>query len=198
MSKRPLSAEAAAIVRMQRAALSRRRLLQVAGITGVAATAAACGAGAGGGGDASGTTAPSPSTAQDMSDTEKTVNWANWPLYIDVNDETGAYPTLEAFKAASGITVNYTEDVNDNNEFYAKVRAQLESGQSIDRDIVVLTDWMAALWIQNGFAAPLDKANIPNAANLSPNYLGVSFDPERNYTLPWFSGFGAFGWNKAL
>ena len=198
MSKRPLSAEAAAVVRLQRAALSRRRLLQVAGISGVAATAAACGAGAGGGGEASGSTAPSPTQAQDLSDTEKTVNWANWPLYIDVNDETGAYPTLEAFKAATGITVNYTEDVNDNNEFYAKVRSQLESGQSIDRDIVVLTDWMAALWIQSGFAAPLDKANIPNSANLAPNYLGVSFDPERQYTLPWFSGFGAFGWNKAL
>ena len=198
MSNRPMSAEAAAIVRMQRAALSRRRLLQVAGISGVAATAAACGAGAGGGGEASGSTAPSPTQAQDMSDSEKIVNWANWPLYIDVNDETGAYPTLEAFKAATGITVNYTEDVNDNNEFFAKVRAQLESGQSIDRDIVVLTDWMAALWIQSGFAAPLDKANIPNSANLAPNYLGVSFDPERKYTLPWFSGFGAFGWNKAL
>ena len=198
MSNRPMSAEAAAIVRMQRAALSRRRLLQVAGISGVAATAAACGAGAGGGGEASSSTAPSPTQAQDMSDTEKIVNWANWPLYIDVNDETGAYPTLEAFKAATGITVNYTEDVNDNNEFFAKVRAQLESGQSIDRDIVVLTDWMAALWIQSGFAAPLDKANIPNSANLEPNYLGVSFDPERKYTLPWFSGFGAFGWNKAL
>jgi spermidine/putrescine transport system substrate-binding protein len=78
------------------------------------------------------------------------------------------------------------------------VRAQLESGQSIDRDIVVLTDWMAALWIQSGFAAPLDKALIPNSANLDPAYLGVSFDPERKYTLPWFSGFGAFGWNKAL
>ena len=199
MSKRPLSPEAAAIVRMQRSALSRRRLLQVAGIAGVAATAAACGAGAGGGGEASGSSAaPSPTMAQDLSDTEKTVNWANWPLYIDVNDETGAYPTLEAFKAATGITVNYTEDVNDNNEFFAKVRAQLESGQPIDRDIVVLTDWMAALWIQNGFAAPLDKANIPNSANLAPSYLGVSFDPDRNYTLPWFSGFGAFGWNKAL
>ena len=198
MSNRPMSAEAAAIVRMQRAALSRRRLLQVAGISGVAATAAACGAGAGGGGEASSSTAPSPTQAQDMSDTEKIVNWANWPLYIDVNDETGAYPTLEAFKEATGITVNYTEDVNDNNEFFAKVRAQLESGQSIDRDIVVLTDWMAALWIQSGFAAPLDKANIPNSANLEPNYLGVSFDPERKYTLPWFSGFGAFGWNKAL
>ena len=198
MSKRPLSSEAAEIVRLQRASLSRRRLLQVAGITGIAATAAACGAGAGGGGEASGSSgAPSPSLAQDLSDTEKTVNWANWPLYIDVNDQTGEYPTLEAFKAATGITVNYTEDVNDNNEFYAKVRAQLESGQSIDRDIVVLTDWMAALWINNGFVAPLDKANIPNFANLQPKYLDVSFDPGRSYSLPWFSGFGAFGWNKA-
>jgi len=115
----------------------------------------------------------------------------------DVDDETGAYPTLEAFMQATGITVNYTEDVNDNNEFYAKVRAQLESGQSIDRDIVVLTDWMAALWINSGYAAKLDKAMIPNAANLDPAYLGVGFDPNREYTLPWFSGFGCFGWNKA-
>ncbi|MGI9197708.1 MAG: ABC transporter substrate-binding protein [Candidatus Nanopelagicales bacterium] len=198
MSKRPLSPEAAEIVRLQRSALSRRRLLQVAGISGIAATAAACGAGAGGGGEASGSNAASPTTAQDVSDTEKTVNWANWPLYIDVDDQSGKYPSLEAFTAATGIAVNYTEDVNDNNEFYAKVRAQLESGQSIDRDIVVLTDWMAALWISNGFVAPLDKANIPNFANMQPKYLDVSFDPGRTYTMPWFSGFGAFGWNKEL
>ena len=196
MTKRPLSPQAAAIVRLQQAGLSRRRLLQAAGITGVAVTAAACGAG-GGGSSESSSGAPSPTQATDLSDTEKFVNWANWPLYIDVDDATGGYPTLEAFKEATGIAVNYTEDVNDNNEFFAKVRAQLESGQSIDRDIVVLTDWMAALWIQSGFAAPLDKANIPNSANLDPAYLGVSFDPDRKYTLPWFSGFGAFGWNKA-
>ena len=196
MTKRPLSPQAAAIVAMSRSQLSRRRLLQVAGITGVAATAAACGAG-GGSSDAT-SAAPSPSSATDLSDTEKFVNWANWPLYIDVNDETGEYPTQAAFTEATGIAINYTEDVNDNNEFFAKVRAQLESGQSIDRDIVVLTDWMAALWIQNGFAAPLDKALIPNAANLAPAYQGVSFDPNRDYTLPWFSGFGSFGWNKAL
>jgi len=190
---KPMSAEAAAIVRMSRAALSRRRLLQAAGVSGVAVAAAACGAGGGDATDSS--AAPSTSAATDVSDTEKTVNWANWPLYIDVDDETGAYPTLEAFMQATGITVNYTEDVNDNNEFYAKVRAQLESGQSIDRDIVVLTDWMAALWINSGYAAKLDKAMIPNAANLDPAYLGVGFDPNREYTLPWFSGFGCFGWS---
>ncbi|MGA1597280.1 MAG: spermidine/putrescine ABC transporter substrate-binding protein, partial [Candidatus Nanopelagicales bacterium] len=196
MTKRPLSPQASAIVAMSRSSLSRRRLLQVAGITGVAATAAACGAGGGSSDETS--AAPSPTQATDLSDTEKFVNWANWPLYIDVNDETGEYPTLAAFTAATGIDVNYTEDVNDNNEFYAKVRSQLEAGQSIDRDIVVLTDWMAALWINNGFAAQLDKALIPNAANLEPAYNGVAFDPNRDYTLPWFSGFGAFGWNKAL
>jgi spermidine/putrescine transport system substrate-binding protein len=195
MTKRPLSPQAAAIVAMSRSSLSRRRLLQVAGITGVAATAAACGAGGGSSDESS--AAPSPTQASDLSDSEKFVNWANWPLYIDVNDETGAYPTLEAFTATTGVDVNYTEDVNDNNEFYAKVRAQLEAGQSIDRDIVVLTDWMAALWINNGFAAKFDKALIPNAANLEPAYNGVAFDPNRDYTLPWFSGFGAFGWNKA-
>ncbi len=196
--RKPMSAEAAAIVRMSRSALSRRRLLQAAGVSGVAVAAAACGAGGGDdSGSASGSAAPETSAATDVSDSEKIVNWANWPLYIDVDDETGAYPTLEAFQQASGITVNYTEDINDNNEFYAKVRAQLESGQSIDRDIVVLTDWMAALWINNGFAAKLDKANIPNAANLNPAYLNVGFDPNRDYTLPWFSGFGCFGWNTA-
>ena len=173
MTKRPLSPQAAAIVEMSRSRLSRRRLLQVAGITGVAATAAACGAG--GGSSESSSAAPSPTQATDLSDSEKFVNWANWPLYIDVNDETGEYPTLSAFTAATGIAVNYTEDVNDNNEFYAKVRAQLESGQSIDRDIVVLTDWMAGLWIQNGFAQKLDKAAIPNSANLIPRLQDVSF-----------------------
>ena len=84
----------------------------------------------------------------------------------------------------------YTEDVNDNNEFYAKVRTQLDQGQDIGRDIVVLTDWMAALWIQNGYAQKLDKAVIPNWKNLIPALQNVAFDPDRDYSLPWQSGFG--------
>ena len=67
--------------------------------------------------------------------------------------------------AATGVAVTYTEDVNDNNEFFAKVRTQLEQGQDIGRDIVVLTDWMAALWIENGYAQKLDKAIMPNSVN---------------------------------
>jgi spermidine/putrescine transport system substrate-binding protein len=155
--------------------------------------AAACGAGGDGGASASTGAASAP----DQSATDKVVNWSNWPLYLDVNDETGEYPSLKAFEAQTGIKVTYTEDVNDNNEFYAKVRTQLEQGQDIGRDIVVLTDWMAGLWIENGYAQKLDKASIPNSANLLPKWQDVAFDPGRQYSLPWQSGFGLLGWNKA-
>ena len=182
----------AAIAGTMRSSVSRRRLLQAAGLGGVAMAAAACGAGGDEGGTASSGAA---AAAEDMSDKDKTINWSNWPLYIDVNEDTGERPTLEAFKAETGIAVTYTEDVNDNNEFYAKVRTQLEQGQDIGRDLVVLTDWMAALWIENGFAQKLDKAAMPNSGNIIPNLASVSFDPNRDYTLPWQSGIGGLGYN---
>ena len=175
-----------------RSSVSRRRVLQAAGIGGAAMVAAACGAG-GAEGDAAATAA----AAEDLSDTDMTVNWSNWPLYIDIDEDTGVRPSIERFQQETGIAVTYTEDVNDNNEFFAKVRTQLEQGQDIGRDLVVLTDWMAALWIQNGFVQKLDKANIPNAVNLLPAWQNVSFDPGREFSLPWQSGFGALGWDKA-
>ena len=172
-----------------RRTLSRRALLQVTGVLGVGVAASACGAVAPQSGPAG--------SATDMSDTDKSVNWSNWPLYLDVDEKTKDYPTLTAFQKRTGIAVSYTEDINDNNEFFAKVRTQLEQGQEIGRDIVVLTDWMAAIWIQDGYAQKLNKANIPNAVNLLPKWQDVSFDPGREYSLPWQSGFGLLGWNKA-
>jgi len=146
-------------------------------------------------GTSSGGDSTEASAAEDMSDTEMVMNWSNWPLYIDTDDDTGEYPSLVAFQEATGIDVSYTEDINDNNEFFAKVRTQLEQGQDIGRDIVVLTDWMAALWIQSGYAQKLDLANIPNSVNLIPRLAQVAFDPDRNYSLPWQSGFAGLGYN---
>ena len=180
-----------ALAGTMRSSVSRRRLLQAAGISSAAMAAAACGTGGDGG------TASEGSAPEDVSDTEKVVNWSNWVEYLDIDEDTGAYPTLDRFQEESGISVTYTEDVNDNNEFYAKVRTQLEQGQDIDRDIVVLTDWMAGLWIQNGFAQKLDKAAIPNSANLIPRLQNVSFDKPRDYTLPWQGGFAGLGYNIA-
>jgi spermidine/putrescine transport system substrate-binding protein len=117
-----------------------------------------------------------------------TLVFANWPLYIDKK-------VLDTFEARTDGQVRYREEINDNDEFYAKVRQELEAGRPIDRDIVVITDWMAARWIDQGFAEPIDKRNVPNARNLVAALQGPPFDPERSYTLPWQSGMTAIGYN---
>ena len=58
------------------------------------------------------------------------------------------------------------------------------------------SDSLIAQWIAKGWAAPLDKANIPNAKNLLPELENVAFDPGRVYSLTYQSGFGGLVWNK--
>ena len=57
---------------------------------------------------------------------------------------------LKAFDKEYGGKVRYLEDINDNYEFFGKVRQQLEQSEPIGRDIVVLTDYMAGRWVRNG------------------------------------------------
>ena len=179
-------------VALARGMLSRRTL--VLGAAGLGMTAlAACGS-EGRSPAARGTSATARS-AQDMSDAEKVVNWSNWPEYIDVNDETQARPTLEAFTTSTGIKVNYTEDYNDNDEFYAKVRPLLAAGNDTGRDVWCSTDWMVARLIRQGYAQKLDLANIPNHGNVDDSLRNVEFDPGRVYSLPWQSGFAGIAYN---
>src|SRR5687767_2107869 len=51
-----------------------------------------------------------------------TLNFANWPLYIDIDEKTKKRPTLENWEKQFGGTVKYTEEINDNEEFFGKVR----------------------------------------------------------------------------
>jgi spermidine/putrescine transport system substrate-binding protein len=114
--------------------------------------------------------------------------FSNWPLYMDKK-------LLKAFDKKYGGKVRYLEDINDNYEFFGKVRQQLENGQPIGRDIVVLTDYMAARWIRNGYTEPIDKNNVPNAKNIVDNLATINYDPERKYTLPYQSGASGAGYN---
>jgi spermidine/putrescine transport system substrate-binding protein len=173
-----------------RGLVSRRTLLQ--GVGGVALTAglAACGT--------SGTAKTANAkdqAAKDLSATQKVINWSNWPVYIDVDDKTKKRPTLDAFQAKTGIKVNYVEDYNDNDEFFAKVKTQLSTGKDTGRDVWCSTDWMVARLIRLNWVQKLDKANIPNAAHLEPNLKNVEFDKGRAYSLPWQSGFTGIAYN---
>jgi len=134
----------------------------------------------------------------DLSSTEATLNVSNWPEYIDEDD--GDYvSTLTAFQQETGIDVTYTPDVNDNTEFFSKVRNQLAACQPTGRDMFVLTDWMAARMIEAGWIQKLDKANVPNLdKNLLSSLQGVGWDPNRDYSAPWQSGFTGIAYNKSL
>lgn len=114
--------------------------------------------------------------------------WSNWPLYIDKS-------VLKDFDRKYGGHVKYIEDINDNFEFFGKVRQQLQAGQPIGRDLVVLTDYMAGRWVRDGFVTGIDKRNVPNAKNLQPNLQHPKYDPNRDFTLPWQSGATGIGYD---
>lgn len=174
--------------------LTRRGLLQLGVAGGVGALSTACGAGGGAVAPVGG--APSAADAASTSP-EPVLRFSNWPGYVDESVD-GAPSTLEQFESESGIDVTYTEDINDGNEFLAKVRSEWEQGRDIGRDLVVLSEETALTVIAEGLVAPLDYARIPNAANLLPRLRQASFDPDRAYTLPWQSGFTGLGWNTVL
>lgn len=171
--------------------LTRRRILQASAIGGAAALAAACGTGG------SNSDSAAPETDSTNSDNVNKIVWANWPYYMPIDESSGAFPNLEAFTAETGIAIEYQEVYNDNNEFYATSKPVLDKGQALPYDLVTPTDWMAQLWVKNGYAQEFDKANIPNAVNLLASFANVSWDPERKYSLPYLSGFAGIGWNKA-
>lgn len=116
---------------------------------------------------------------------------SNWPAYIDEE-------TVGLFEQASGLSVTYTEDVNDNEQYFARIREPLSRGQDIGADLFVVTDFLVGRLIRLGWLAPIDDANVPNKSNLVDSLADVEFDPDRRYSLPWFSGFTTIGYNREV
>ena len=172
-----LSPEARSILNSR---ITRRSVLAGAGAVAGASALAACGGGSDGGSAA------------------ESVRWANWTLYLDVDESGTKYPTLEAFEKEFGIDAVYSEDINDNDEFFGKVQGQLKLGKDIGYDLITPTDWMAGRFIRLGYTQKFDKANIPNAKNLLPTLANPSFDPNRESSLTYQSIMAGLGWNTAV
>src|SRR6478752_7440895 len=175
--------------------LTRRQLLERAAIGGAAITIpgilAACGS--------SGTKASSGTTSVEQK-LASNLHFSNWTLYIDTNNKNHTHPSLVEFKKKFGTNVDYVEDINDNAGFYGKIQGQLSRGQSIGRDIIVLTDndrYLSQV-IKKGWAEKLDKSAIPNMKNLVDVQKHPNFDPNRDYSLPWQSGMTGIAYNDTL
>ncbi len=172
--------------------LTRRQLLERAAAGGALITfpglLAACG----------GSTKSAATTAAVNKTLARTLRFSNWTLYIDKKGQR--HPTLDQFKKKFGVTVQYTEDINDNASYFGKIQGPLSQGQSIDRDIIVMTDnsRYPALLIKKGWLEKLDKSAIPNIANLQPALQHPNWDPNRDYSLPWQSGMTGIAFNDKL
>jgi spermidine/putrescine transport system substrate-binding protein len=130
----------------------------------------------------------------DISATDKRVVISNWPAYIDPRRTSKSTATV--FENTTGIKVDYTPDINDNNEFYAKVKNQLGSCQTIKRDMIVMTDWMAARMIDLGWIQKLDASKIPNChQNLIAPLRDRPWDPDLSRHVPWQSGLTGIAYN---
>jgi spermidine/putrescine transport system substrate-binding protein len=130
----------------------------------------------------------------------KTLRFSNWTLYIDIDEKTKKHPSLDQFEKKYGVHVNYTEDINDNATYFGKIQGPLSRGQSIDRDIIVMTDnsRYPSLLIKKGWVEKLDKDAIPNFKNLQPSLAHPNWDENRDYSLPWQSGLTGIAHNDQL
>ncbi len=178
--------------------LTRRQLLERAAAGSAMLTVpgllAACG---GDSGSSAGTTTAGTAGSKKLA---STLRFSNWTLYIDINPKTKKPGTLEQFTEKTGVDVSYYEDINDNASYFGKIQGPLSQGRSIDRDIIVLTDnsRFPGLVIDKGWAEKLDKSAIPNFANLQDSLRSPSFDPQREYSMPWQSGMTGIATNKKL
>jgi len=197
MAQRPLDPRTQQLIEAARATMSRRSVLRAgamgaAGVAG-ASVLAACGTAPAKTADSAAPTVP------DKSDTDKTLAFSNWQLYIDVDPkDKNKHPTLDDFKTKTGVTVKYTEDINDNDSFYQKIVPQLRAGQDTGRDLFALTDWMAARLVRQGYVQKVDKAVLPNVdKNLIAALKSPTWDPNREYSAPWQSGVTGIAYNSA-
>jgi len=127
------------------------------------------------------------------------LNFANWPLYIDQDDD-GNSPTIAQFSEELGIEVTYTENIEDNTSFFGTIQPSLAAGDDTGYDIIVPTDWMVGNLIRLGYLEQIDVArDVPNfAANAGEKYKNPSYDPNNAHSVPWQSGITGIGYNPAL
>ena len=128
------------------------------------------------------------------------MNFANWPYYIDVLK--GKHPSLEHFTSQTGIQVTYTEPINNNVPFYAKIRPSLAAKQYTGFDVIVMTNNAPnalGYLLANNWLTPLDTSMMTNFNKTAgPLIKNPSWDPGNRYTMAWQSGFTTVGYNKTL
>ncbi len=128
--------------------------------------------------------------ADDGSPASGKLRISNWPLYM-------ADGFVAAFQTASGLVVDYKEDFNDNEEWFAKNKEPLSRKQDIGADLVVPSQFMAARLAGLGWLNPISDTRWTNKKNLRPDLLESKADADRKFSAPYMSGMVGIAYNRA-
>lgn len=111
----------------------------------------------------------------DRSKLSRELNLYTWVEYID--------PAIkDQFEAECGVKINETNF--DSNE---TLLATLQAGGT-GYDVIVPSDYMVQIMIEEGMLEELDFSVITNIKNMEPQNIDQYFDPEQKYTVPYFWG----------
>ena len=128
-----------------------------------------------------------------------TVHWLNWPAYIDISDDESSYPSLEAFKAQSGLDVEYSEGLLDNADFLATYSPDLRAGIATGWDVMSPGGWVVERMARNGWLQEIDHSKLPNwTANCADYAKGLWFDPDNKYSVWWQGGITGIAYDPEL
>jgi len=132
-----------------------------------------------------------------------TLEWANWPAYIDIDETIEAnptqYPTLNAFIEQTGINVNYVESILDNADFFATIQPDLANGNNTGWDLITPGGWVVQRMADLGYLEEIDHSKLPNwTANAADYAVGQWFDPDNTYSLWWQGGITGIGYDPEL
>jgi spermidine/putrescine transport system substrate-binding protein len=177
--------------------ISRRDALRGGALLSASAFLAACGVEG-----TSGDDAPQESGFWASQTKAGTLDFANWPYYMDTGKVGGknVHPSLVEFTKETGIKVNYKEVIQENDAFLGRINPSLQAGQDPGWDLIVITDGgsIEKLLRQN-FLTELDHTKLPNfAKNASAAVKNPGYDQGNKFTLAWQSGLVGLAYNPKL
>jgi len=108
-------------------------------------------------------------------DESKIVRVYNWGDYIDPD-------VTEMFEEETGYTVRY-EMYETNEDLYTKM-----ANSNVSYDVIIPSDYMIERMISEDMLAKINMDNIPNLANIDPEFFSLSYDPNDEYSVPYMWG----------
>ncbi len=114
----------------------------------------------------------------------KSINLFIWPMILDPQ-------VFKQFEQETGIKV-YLNYYESNEELLSKLRATNGKGF----DLIVPTDYMVELLIQEGLIKQLDKTRLPFITGIKPYFLGNYYDVHNDYSIPYYLSIFGLGVNK--